>query len=232
MTQFIYVPELDLFFTEERILLGKNWQTTKDTLKTQEMAMPTPFQFRAFLKHLKASKEHQELYKDITEVRYPYRAEWLNARFKEREDGMYIISEDALIKGKYEDQEIKLDNCLMQDGYTSRCISLDEYLNSTTPHGLPPANIPNGNLNYWYPGDKSVAGFRSDSDWAGLYCGRDPGGSDPALGVFGARKFSEDSTLEIEIQERLYSIEEITTALGNTGFSGAMHRFLEELRSY
>ena len=198
MTQFIYVPELDLHFTEERILLGKNWQTTKDTLKTQEMAMPTPFQFRAFLKHLKASKEHQELYKDITEVRYPYRAEWLNARFNEREDGMYMISKDALIKGKYEDQEIKLDNCLMQDGYTSRCISLDEYLNSTTPHGLPPANIPNGNLNYWYPGDKSVARFGSSSGGAGLDCVGDPGNSYPALGVFGARKFSEDSTNHLD----------------------------------
>ena len=198
MTQLIYVPELDLHFTEERILLGKNWQTTKDTLKTQGMAMPTPFQFRAFLKHLRDSKEHQELYNEITEVRDPYRAEWLNARFKEREDGMYIISEDALIKGKYEDQEIKLDNCLMQDGYTSRCISLDEYLNSTTPHGLPPANIPNGNLNYWYPGDKSVAGFGSDSFWAGLYCGWVPGGSDSTLGVFAARKFSEDSTNHLD----------------------------------
>ena len=190
----IYVPEIDLHFTEERILLDKNWQTTKDTLKDQEMAMPTPFQFRAFLKHLRDSKEHQELYEDITEIRDPYRAEWLNARFNEREDGMYIISEDALIKGKYKDQEIKLDNCLMQDGYTSRCISLDEYLNSTTPHGLPPANIPNGNLNYWYPGDKSVAVFGSVSVLADLCCDRNPDLSSSALGVFGARKFSEDPT--------------------------------------
>src|SRR3990167_3701765 len=190
MTQFIYVPELDLHFTEERILLGKNWQTTKDTLKDQGMAMPTPFQFRAFLKHLRDSKEHQELYKDITEVRYPYRAEWLNARFKKREDGMYMLSEDALIKGKYEDQEIKLDNCLIQDGH----ISLDEYLNSTTPHGLPPAGIASGNLRYWYPRDNSVAWFGSGSGGAGLYCGGGPGFSYPALGGFGARKFSEDPT--------------------------------------
>ena len=197
MTQFIYVPELDLFFTEERILLGKNWQTTKDTLKTQEMAMPTPFQFRAFLKHLKASKEHQELYKDITEVRYPYRAEWLNARFEEREDRMYIISEDALIKGKYKDQEIKLDNCLMLDRclMRDRYISLDRYLDSITLHGLPPANIPNGNLNYWYPRDSSVAHLNAISRGAGLICCQDPAFSYFGLGVFGARKFSEDSTL-------------------------------------
>jgi len=195
----IYVPELDLHFTEERILLGKNWQTTKDTLKDQEMAMPTPFQFRAFLKHLRDSKEHQELYEDITEIRDPYRAEWLNARFNEREDGMYIISEDALINGKYEDQEIKLDNCLMKD----KDISLDEYLDSTTPHGLPPANtlhgsLKHGSLYYRYPRDNSVARFGSDSFWAGLYCGWVPGGSDSTLGVFAARKFSEDSTNHLD----------------------------------
>ena len=181
----IYVPELDLHFTEERILLGKNWQTTKDTLKTQGMAMPTPFQFRAFLKHLRDSKEHQELYEDITEIRDPYRAEWLNARFNEREDGMYIISEDALIKGKYKDQEIKLGNCLMND----RQISLDEYLDSTTLHGLPPANIPNGNLNYWCPRDEvSFAGFIGVSGRAGLSCIRDHNYLDSCRGVFGARK--------------------------------------------
>ena len=180
----IYVPEIDLHFTEERILLDKDWQTTKDTLKDQGMAMPTPFQFRAFLKHLRDSKEHQELYKDITEVRYPYRAEWLNARFNEREDGMYIISEDALIKGKYKDQEIKLGNCLMND----RQISLDEWLNSTTPHGLPHANISYGDLYYLHPRNKRVVGFWSYSVWAGLSCSEDSRYSDSALGVRGTLK--------------------------------------------
>jgi len=165
----IYVPEIDLHFTEERILLDKNWQTTKDTLKDQE----------------------------ITEIRDPYRAEWLNARFNEREDGMYIISEDALIKGKYKDQEIKLDNCLMLDRclMRDRYISLDRYLDSITLHGLPPANIPNGNLNYWYPRDSSVAHLNAISRGAGLICCQDPAFSYFGLGVFGARKFSEDSTL-------------------------------------
>ena len=53
----------------------------------------------------------------------------LNARFEEKDNGMYIVSEDALIDGEYEDQILKLDNCLMED----RKISLDDWLNSTTP---------------------------------------------------------------------------------------------------
>src|SRR3989344_3048999 len=105
----IYVPELDLLFTEKRILLGKDYQTTKDTLKSQEMAMPTPFQFRAFVRHLRDTPEYQELYNDITEVRKPRRANQFNARFKRREDGMYMISEDALINGEYKNQTLKLD---------------------------------------------------------------------------------------------------------------------------
>jgi len=47
---FIHVPEIDLFFTEERILVGKTQSKTKDILKIQGMAMPTPSQFRELLK--------------------------------------------------------------------------------------------------------------------------------------------------------------------------------------
>ena len=139
---FIHVPELYLLFTEERILLDKTYKTTKNILKDQGMAIPTPFQFRAFVRHLRDSPEYQELYEDITGVRKPRRANCINARFERREDGMYMVSKDALINGEYEDQELKLDNCLME----SKFISLDDWLDSTTPHGLPPANIQKGDL--------------------------------------------------------------------------------------
>ena len=181
----IYVPELDLLFTEERILLGKNYQTTKDTLKDQGIAMPTPFQFRALLRHLRDTPEYQELYEGITGVRKPRRANWINARFKEKKDGMYMISEDALINNEYQNQTLKLDDCLMNN----RQISLDEWINSTTPDGLPPTNISYGDLYYWHPRDESVARFWSDSGGAVLGCYGDPGGLDSVLGVFSRHAF-------------------------------------------
>ena len=158
------IPEINLSFTREGTLLSEEWQNTtwqdtKDILKSQGMAMLTPFQFRAVLRYLRDSQEYQELYKDIIEVRDPWKAERLNAKFEKREDGMYMISEDALINNKYENQILKLDDCLMQD----RSISLDEWLDSTTPHGLPPANISTGDLFYWSPINKHVAGFDANA---------------------------------------------------------------------
>ena len=108
----------------------------------------------------------------------------LNARFEEKDNGMYIVSEDALIDGEYEDQILKLDNCLMED----RKISLDDWLNSTTPHGLPHANISYGYLYYLHPRNKRVVGFWSYSVWAGLSCSGDSRYSDSALGVRGTLK--------------------------------------------
>ena len=89
-----------------------------------------------------------------------------------------MMFEDALINGEYKNQTLKLDDCLMND----RQISLDEWLNSTKPHGLPPTNISGGNLYYWHPRDNSVARFRSSSDWAVLSCCGGPGGSFPHSG--------------------------------------------------
>ena len=224
----IYIPESNLHFTEERILSGKNWQTTKDILKSQEKAMPTPFQFRAFLKTLRDSPEYQELYNDITEARDPWRANWLNARFERRKDGMYMISEGALINGEYQDQILKLNDCLMED----KQISLDEYLDSTTLHGLPPANISDGRLYYWYPTNGSVARFYAVSDWASFDCFGDPGSSFDSLGVFACTQiFSKDSTtLETEIQEKLYSKKEIKTAIDNAKLSGLTNLVLKQLK--
>ena len=233
----IYVPEINLHFTEERILLGKNWQATKDILKNQEKAMPTqkamptPYQFRAFLKTLRDSPEHQELYNDITEDRDSWRANWLNARFERRKDGMYMTSEDTLTNGEYQNQILKLNDYLMED----KQISLDEYLDSTTLHGLPPANIQKvqkGSLHYGHITNGRVAGFGAIWGMAGRGCSRVPGYSDPAIGVFACTQiFSKDSTtLEIEIQEKLYSKKEIKTAIDNAKLSGLTNLVLKQLK--
>ena len=191
----IYVPEIDLHFIDKRIVKGvlnRNYQTTKDVLKDQKMAMPTPSQFRAFLKHLRNSQEqeHQDLYRNLSRSYNQYLSTWLNARFEERDGGMYMISEDVLIDGECKDQELKLNDCLMNDRrIPHKGISLDEWLDSTTPHGLPYANIPDGDLFYSHPMDGRVAWFGSyNTKIAQFSCEVDPKFHDYQIGSFGVCK--------------------------------------------
>src|SRR4030042_1414961 len=67
----IYVPSVNLYFAKEKSLLGKNWLETQNGLVSQNLAMPTPYQFKEFLKHLRDNhnKENIKIYNEITEVR-------------------------------------------------------------------------------------------------------------------------------------------------------------------
>jgi len=180
---YIYVPSIKLYVAKERSLKGKNWNQAQEELKKQKVSMPTPYQFREFLKFLRDSKnrEHTEIFNDITEVRSPWRAEWLNARFEER-NGLYMISENVLVNGRYQDIEQKLDNYLNKDKIPG--ISLDEWINSNASHGLPIAKMGKGPLYYRPPVKGCVAWFVSGSAWAALYCPRLPDSSSASLGVF------------------------------------------------
>ena len=183
----IYVPSLDLYFTGSRILCKTKWQVCKDELKKQGMAMPTPYQFKEFLKYLKDSTDakYNELFNEIAQVREPWRLEWLNARFEEK-NGLYMICEDALVNGQLKTIEQKLDDVLMNDKTPG--IDMNEWLNSSAKHGLPEKKIKTGSLWYYYPRSGRVAGFSANSDWVFLGCDRDPDYSNSALGVFGVRE--------------------------------------------
>jgi hypothetical protein len=181
----IYVPEVNLRFTSSRILCGLNFYETKDRLRAQNMAMPTPYQFRAYLKFLWDSNEsrHKEIFNDITDKRGPYRGEWLNARFEKKAGSIWMISEDALIYGKICTIEQILDNYLMYDVE----ISLDAWIDSTTEHGLPPPEIKKEHLGFGYfePMVNFVARFNAYSGRAILNYVRFPTSSNAGLGVFG-----------------------------------------------
>jgi hypothetical protein len=181
---FIYIPEVKLYFTDSKILTGLTWPKTQDELKNKKIAMPTPFQFRAFLKYLRDSKDtkYQDLFKEITEVREPWRSCWINAKFEQRQGGLYMISEDVLDKGAYKNIEQKLDDCLMEDKLPG--IDLNSWLDSDSKHGLPKSKIKSGNLYYWSPRAGSVARFLAHSGRALLSCCRYPDNSASALGVF------------------------------------------------
>jgi len=182
---FVYVPSIKLYLAKERDLNGLNWNQAQEELRKRNLMMPTPYQFREFLKFLKTGyqdrQEAEKILDEILTVRNPWRAEWLNARFEKRKDGLYMISENILVNGKYQNIEQKLDNFLAEDKTPG--ISLDDWLNSNSQHGLPTAKVKKGELYYWYPRSGSVAGFGADSVWAYLGCYWGPEYSDSLLGV-------------------------------------------------
>ena len=129
---------------------------------------------------------------------------WLDAYFERRQDGLYLLTDHKVINNKLElltNKLGKLEDCVSNDCY----VDLD-----FNRQGLPTQKSTKkkyqqgNNIYFWHPRDKSVARFGADSCGAGLICDWGPGGSSPAIGVFAARKFFEDSTtLETEIQEAL-----------------------------
>ena len=180
LNDFIYVPSINLYVAKQRTHLNKNWYDCHKELQKDNQRMLIIPEFIEFLKYLKSQSNNQEyknIYNEITEVRAPWRAEWLDANFKKKKDGLYILTEN-------ETKEEKLEDCLMQDKLPG--ISLDDYImKNHTNQGLPTKKVSSGNLYYWKPKEdnNSVAGFGANDDRAYLGCGRGPSDADSYLGV-------------------------------------------------
>lgn len=175
---FIYVPSIKLWVSKERERYGLSWEKTQEKLKEQGYQMLTIPEFIEFLKFTR--KNYPEIYEDITVVRSPWRAEWLDAFFKEEKGVMYIYTRNTQKKEK-------LIPCLMKNKTPG--IDLNDWLNNPTKQGLPKSNVKEGKLYYWCPENGTVARFLADSGRASLNCGRNPQSSDSALGVRPAKKF-------------------------------------------
>jgi hypothetical protein len=183
---FIYVPSVNLYFAKERSALGKNWYDSHKELIAQRLRMPTIPEFVELLKYLRdnPSNENTKIYNDIIEVRSPWRAEWLDADYKVKSDGLYVNFRHELKSGvlvpKYSE---KLDPCLMKDKTPG--ISLDDWLNNPTRHGLPKTAVKKGSLYYYFPRDdnNSVARFDASTDRALLSCYWSPYVTGASLGV-------------------------------------------------
>ncbi len=174
----IYVPEINAYFAKERTYLNKNWNETHQLLAAENLRMPTIEEFRQTLRYFKTSsdRELKELYDEITQVKDPWRANWLDGYFEKRKKDWYFLTRNKT-------KEEKLEACLRNDKTPG--ISLDGWLGSeSTSQGLPKANIAQGDLYYWHPRENSVARFLAYSGGAGLSCYRDPAYADPILGVF------------------------------------------------
>jgi hypothetical protein len=193
-SNFIYVPSINLYVAKERKLHNKNWFESHKELQSNGERMLIIPEFIGFLNYLKSSnnQEYLEIYKDITEVKSPWRAEWLDADFKVKNDRLYINYNHKLTeKGNLvpHNSEVLTEDTLMKDKTPG--ISLENFLESNHKNqGLPNKKVKSGNLYYWYPKDdnNSVAGFDADGSGAILGCYGVPSGQYSVLGVRAAKQ--------------------------------------------
>jgi len=121
-----------------------------------------------------------EILDEITTVRSPYRAEWLDADFKyiDSTNKLWIHSAHSLDQNNNlnpGNMDV-LENCLMTKGNRINLATMNN-------QGMPTEQ--GNDFLYWCPDkdNKSVAWFGADSDSAGLYCSRNPTDVYSSLGV-------------------------------------------------
>ena len=177
--------------------IGKiNWHSALKLNLTLDSFTLNIRQYLDFLNLLKSGKAFygdgskadkkvlNNLLDEISTVRDPWRAEWLDADFKVKDDKLYINYNHKLDNNKLKPQKTELlEECILEDRTPG--INLDNFLMNATSQGLPKKNVKTGDL-YYYAPDKdnnSVARFGAGSDRAGLYCFWDPSDSGSVLGV-------------------------------------------------
>ena len=185
---FDYIPSINLYVAKEKKFHGKNWFESQNLLQKEGEKMLTPYEFVEFLKYTK--ENNKEVYDEITSVKSPWRAEWLDADFKVKNGVLHMNYSVFDEKGKIIEKSEVLDkNTLMKDKTPG--ISLEDYIfNNSTSQGLPSTDVKKGDLYYWYPrsDDNSVARFDADDVGAGLNCDRNPSNRYVDLGVRAARR--------------------------------------------
>ncbi len=185
---FIYIPSISLYVAKERSLHEKNWFEAHKELQENGKRMLTIPEFVEVLKYTK--KNHKDIYNEITEVRSPWRTEWLDADFKLKDNILYINSNHILDKkGSLvpQNSEILDKNTLMKDKTPG--VSLENWIENPTKQGLPSKKVKSGDLYYWNPrsDNNSVARFDASPSGAFLICGRGPAGGGADLGVRAAK---------------------------------------------
>jgi len=173
---YIKLPS-GIYVTREKTGFDLNWDQQKEFLENQNQRMLTIPEFREFLQY--CSEKEPELFKEITEVRDPWRAENLGTNFEKINGVMYAITH----KGKE-----KLDkDTLMED----RKINLEAWLSEdkyVTKQGLPKKNIPKKDLSYWSPREGVVVRFGVYDVERYLDANEDQWDRDSDLGVRGVKK--------------------------------------------
>jgi hypothetical protein len=184
---FEYVPSIGLYVSKERELNNKNWNECQKELHLRGDRMITPYEFTEFIKHLrgKSNPEPLNILNEILEVRYPWRAEWLDASFEVSGDEVNMKYHEFDSNGGIDRKEIHVSGVLTQDKLPG--INLSAWIGNNE-YGLPRQSVVSGNLYYWHPRAERVAWFYADSDGADLGCNGNPGGRGTSLGVRAVRR--------------------------------------------
>ena len=130
---FIYVPSINLYVAKERSLLNKNFHETQEELHKNNQKMLNMPEFTEFLKYTKIN--YKEIYKEITEVRRPWRAEWIDADFKVKGEELFV-NYHIFENGKIVKKEEKLDKDTLIEDKTPG-ISLEKWLENPNQQGFP-----------------------------------------------------------------------------------------------
>ena len=196
LSDYIFVPSHDLYVAKERTLQRENWFDAHKEAHKQNARILTLREFVDFLSLIKTGKaedglgnkitklELDTIYNNITEQRDPWRSEWLDADFKVVNGVLQINYNHRTVNKKLVPQNSEpLESCLMQDKQPG--IEIEYLLKNANKQGLPPTNITNGKLWYFYPrsDNNSVARFNAGAGGVYLGCDGGPAGSDPAVGV-------------------------------------------------
>lgn len=168
LQDYIYIPSTELYVSKERTLHGKSW------FESHENGMQNPKEFIEFLKYIKTNCP--DIYNDVTKVRSPWRGEWINAYFEQKEDGIYILTANKTKAEKLN------EDTLMQD----RQISLESWLENPTKQGFPRKDTEKGDLYFLAPRNGSVSKFDVSKEGVLFFCG----GIGPSNGysVLGVRR--------------------------------------------
>ena len=188
----------DTLVSKTRTHFNKNWNESHEALASEGYSMLTIRQFVDFLNLLKSGKayngkgdkvdssELETLFNDITEVRSPWRSEWLDADFKTDSNGIisihasHVLDSNNALSAKYNKE---LTDFLTEDKLPG--IDMNDWLNNANEFGLPRANVKDGSMHYWTPDkdNNSVARFDAGSGGADFFCSGNPSGGSSNLGV-------------------------------------------------
>ena len=186
LSDYLLLPSHDIYVAKERSLKGNNWHNTHKEAHKQKARMLTLKEFADFLLLLRSGKaedglgnkiakaELDNLYLDITEVRDPYRAEWLDAKF-EVINGVLNLNYLHRISRKVSipRYSVPLETCVMKNCKVE--------LSSFNNQGIPTKE--GTDFNYWAPTKGRVARFIADAGGADLDCDGYPDSSYGGLGV-------------------------------------------------
>jgi len=149
--------------------------------------MPTIHEFKEFLKYLKHDysnrAEADSILDGILSAKSPVRAEWLDAKFEEKNGILYLNygheAQGNQLVAKY---SVPLEKCLMKEKMPG--IDMEDWLNNATSQGLPKEGIKQGCLYYWPPTKNHVARLIADLVGAYFDCDRDQHTPYSLFGVF------------------------------------------------